>query len=750
MISEKLVRIIAAIAFFTMIIGTATWAEEAKKADTPSPYLAQIDKVEARLTGEFMSLYKKCQAKKIPLDYPTVAKTTLDQFIPLAKYDVEHNHNWRVESAIKDFNRILDHSIATMKAYLADPSSAPVAVRYKTGKVETKDYHFWGKRVDSTGNVDQGPLFFCGYGHFSQVRTDIPRWPGYGVNLIQSAEFGPAQVFTEEGKVTMAQVNDVAKSFDEAAKNNVKIDLLLSPHYFPEWAMKKYPNLGKGGGGFLGFVIDEPEAKKVVEDFLRIVVPIFKDKPALSSFCLSNEPYFDRPAGAENTKPMWGAYLAKLHGNLDKMNERYGTTYEKFEDVPIPQNQNYTAPQFYDYVRFNNQRLSRWHKWMADIIHEMAPGVPVHAKIMGHMMLLHELVAYGVDPEEFGAVSDLNGNDCTFNPDGNVWAAQWLTQNLWYDIQRSLNKKPIFNSENHISIDGNTSYIQPELFNTALWQGAVHGQGATTIWVWERAKEPGEPGYDGTQGFVGNAMDHPACAEAVGTTCLDLNRFGTEVAALQNARSPVAILYSVTSNARDGDYYGSVHQVYEALNFCGVKVDFISEKQLAEGKGINYRMIVVPKANHVTPEAFAAIKSLGKLVKFALVGNCLQKDPYDKPYPKEDIDSILSSAYIVAPNASTEDIWKGFRAQLDIMDKLPKVSVVDATTGEPVWGVEWLPVKVGKRTVINMVNLLSKPVEVKVVSKGKQIQVKNLLSLGGVENVRILKPITPVLAEVEL
>jgi hypothetical protein len=93
------------------------------------------------------------------------------------------------------------------------------------------------------------------------------------------------------------------------------------------------------------------------------------------------------------------------------------------------------------------------------------------------------------------------------------------------------------------------------------------------------------------------------------------------------------------------------------------------------------------------------------------------------------------------------------------------VSVVDATTGEPAWGVEWLPVTVGGRTVINMVNLTDKPVDVKII-RGEHViyermnapadirdvepslNAVDLLSLGGREKVKTLKPITPVLAEI--
>ena len=149
-------------------------------------------------------------------------------------------------------------------------------------------------------------------------------------------------------------------------------------------------------------------------------------------------------------------------------------------------------------------------------------------------------------------------------------------------MQRSFNRKPVFNSENHISRDFSTRYLPPEHFRTALWQGAIHGQGATTIWIWERARKDA-----GSWCFYGSVLDRPGCALAVGTTCMDLNRFAVEVTALQNEKAPVAILYSNPSFINDAAYNDVMNRVYEALNFCGIKVDFISESHSKPAKARN-------------------------------------------------------------------------------------------------------------------------------------------------------------------
>ena len=84
-----------------------------------------------------------------------------------------------------------------------------------------------------------------------------------------------------------------------------------------------------------------------------------------------------------------------------------------------------------------------------------------------------------------------------------------------------------------------------------------------------------------------------------------------------------------------------------------------------------------------------------------------------------------------------------FRSKIEA---LPHWRVVDGATGQPVWGVEWLPAKVNGRTVINLVNLLNKPVEVKILRGNRVLATTNLLSLGGREPVETLQPMMPVLA----
>jgi len=705
-------------------------------AASDSACLAELDRVQAGL-AEFNRLYEQCRAAGIPLDYPAVAKTTLEQFIPLARADAEGADVQRAGYEVKDLQHTLVASIAEMKALLQAPSLAPNAWRFETGKMQVRGLSFVANRVDTRGRRERGPVFFCGYGHFNQVRQDMARWPGYGVNLIQ-IELGPAGTLVGENEVSLKEAEAVVQVLDEAANHNVMVNVLLSPHYFPGWAYAKWPEQSRGCGSF-GYCVDAPGPKQVIEKFLRMVVPMFKDKPALHSFCLSNEPNFSGSQNCASTRALWTQYLARTHRTVAALNACYGSHYATFDEVPIP---GLAQPEFYDYSRFNEERFAAWHQWMGQVIHSMAPQALVHAKIQLEGAVLsrwYHQSSWGVDPELFGQYLDLNGNDdIILEPEaGTDWALAWQLQNLGYDIQRSLAAKPIFNSENHPTLDGYTGYVQPEHFRTALWQGAVHGQGATTIWVWERTT-------DHANCLYGNVMDRPGCAQTVGVTCLDLNRFADEVSALQTVRAPVAIVYSGTSIKPDRRYIRSVEATYTALNFSGLKLDFISEKQLLAGQGRGYKLLVIPDATQLQPQAVEVLSRL-RGVRLALAGDGLAKDCYAKDTPAGTLAAFRAKALRLDAKLSAQELQPLLGRELAALRALPEWRLVDAATGGPVWGVEWLPAKVKGRTVINAVNLLRHPVQVSILKGNRPVTATDLLSLGGREPVESLQPMVPVL-----
>ena len=62
-------------------------------------------------------------------------------------------------------------------------------------------------------------------------------------------------------------------------KANIKADMLLSPHCFPDWVSKQGPDMATDRHGGIDYIIDHPVARQAIENWLRVVGPGIKDKP---------------------------------------------------------------------------------------------------------------------------------------------------------------------------------------------------------------------------------------------------------------------------------------------------------------------------------------------------------------------------------------------------------------------------------------------------------------------------------------
>ncbi|HEX2948241.1 MAG TPA: beta-galactosidase, partial [Armatimonadota bacterium] len=333
------------------------------------------------------------------------------------------------------------------------------------------------------------PVLFTGYGHFGQVRADIEKFPNYGVNIIQ-IEVGPSKFFPSEGKYDDAGLHDVQSVLDRCEKAGVALNLLISPHYFPQWALEKYPELAKQRHGFMQFCLHAPQGQALLKEYIGKLIAPIKDHPALHSVVLTNEPVNEEEP-CTYALADWHTWLQQRHSTIQTLNARWGTNYASFDAVPLynafDSSAKWQGAPWLDFVRFNQESFAAFHQMLANAVHAIAPNIPVHAKAMAWTMLYDNNINYGVDAYLFGKFSQINGNDSTSNyRKFGEFTESWQMDAMDYDLQRSVLDAPVFNSENHIIPDRDTSFVPGSHLYTTLWQNAIHGQSATTIWVWER------------------------------------------------------------------------------------------------------------------------------------------------------------------------------------------------------------------------------------------------------------------------
>ena len=707
-----------------------------------------VDAVREQLT-ECQNLLERLrqlreEAKKsaLPIDYVEISIAILEDFITYAYADLVQGEYERALEGSYALFELGKTAVGELEVLLAGQSGSISVPRYQTSKIHIDGASFYAQTKHSgSGALEQRPVFFTGYGHFTQVRNDVEKFPRYGINLIQ-VEFGPRSVFPDENTVSNAEVEAFLHVLDRAEQNNVAVNLLISPHYFPDWALRKYPHLKKCGGGFLKFCVDAPESRDIIQRFINSVIPQIANHSALHSICLTNEPIYRKSDGCIYTQTAWRDWLEKTHATVEQLNRLHNAQHKDFSEVPIPQEPLQPNPLYYDWTIFNRERFAEWHRWMADQIHGFAPKLPVHAKIMIWHPFERDKVMWGVDPELFGELSDINGNDCwKWYPHHTEsdWQNEWLTENMAYDLQRSVADKPIFNSENHLIRDRDLEDIPPVHIRNALWQGAIHGQSATTIWAWERS-------FDPESDFSGSIMHRPSCVAMVGTTHLDLMRLSREVAAIQNLRAEIAILYSTTSVIYAESYLDVLKRTYTALNFTGVRIRMVTERMIENSQIADYKVIVVPHATHITHAAHTGLQQYiangGQVITIG--ADCLTRDAYDQLYSTTD---QLDTHAILSPDCSIHEFWEVFEAQIETWHIRRPVRIVD-DQDRPVWGVEYLAAFHEDRWLINLTNYTRQAKTVIILTSGYP-QIRNLLIDQEVSgNAVELEPLDPILLEI--
>ncbi len=561
-------------------------------------------------------LAQRAESRQIGTDYERVIIAMARDQIEYALKDLENEEISRAEHNVRAIEDMLDVAKRRLHDYLSGRGEPQLVPRYVTGPVKLRDGAFYSETLwPTTGRREWRPVFFTGYGPFGQARDDIPKFYDLGANIVQ-LEIGPNDSVMSEDEVTSERFEErIGKALQWGEQHNVRVDWLISGHYFPQWARAKWPEL-RDLGGCMPPSPDAPQVREIMRKHLEVCLPTVKGSPALHSICLSNEPQVRTWAEDPWRQQLWPQYLQQLYGRVEQLNAVCGTDYGSFDEIAIsaptdrmPGEEEMT-PLYYDQIRFNHKRLADFHRFLSDVVHDIWPEMLTHTKVQNFPVGRQHFIS-GWDIEQAAWVGDLNGNDCShyFGGFGDRWAPGiWHHQNMYYDLQFSLRQVPIFNSENHILADpSHTGYerrlIPPENVDCAIWTGAIHGQGATTIWVWEHAYEPTP--------LADSILTQPENIVAAGHCGLDLMRLAPEVTTLQSAPAPVAILYSLTAQIWSGRAHGAMMRAFQALSLSGLRVKFVSERQAVAGGLERYRAVVLPAVRHV-PEA--VYEALGQYV----------------------------------------------------------------------------------------------------------------------------------------
>lgn len=683
-------------------------------------YENEFKDFEKNTIPELEALIKRCNENGYSTDYEEVSLAVMKKFVKYGIDDAENDMKTRAEYVYNKLVALAERAEADLNSYLTGEKTPKKANRYVTSEVTTDGISF--SATDSEG--EQRPMFFAGYGHFSQAVSDLPVFQNLGANIIQ-IEIGPSSVITqgsgEEFGINTSTVQGyILRALDSAAENNVAVNVLLSPHYIPDWFKKEYPEACDAG-----YFDSDPKMREMLDTYLRTLIPMIKDHPALHSVCLTNESTYVTADYPEHL-PAYREYLKELYKqDISKLNETYRSSYSSFEAIQFPDtNLAYAAdaeetidkmPQYYDWVMFNNRFQADFHEWMYNIIQEEAPGLMATSK---HMQTFdcderewrRNFINRGPDFEMLSEFLPINGNDANNYLRNTTWGI--LNKMSFYDLQTSLRRAPVFDLEDHVINDRSTNYSdewQTHL-ESDIWMGMIHGRGATTYWVWERS-------YDKESDFAGSILHRPDVIDAAGRTMLDAGRLYEELTALETAERTVGILYSNTARIYSMYHNNALTKAYEAASYLGERIEFVTEKQAKEGKleDCDVNLLIVPDESHVLSGALEAVKGFiehgGKVVILgedsfsfneyhqasdAQIRDYVMKNSCVVPVKKNETDQILSP--------TSEELWEVLISEKEkCADKIP-VSVTSRATGNPMYGVSCITAEKDGKILINLCN----------------------------------------------
>ncbi|MFC2113019.1 beta-galactosidase, partial [Bacteroidota bacterium] len=279
---------------------------------------------------------------------------------------------------LPDFERtevikILDDAIARIDLIIKG--------KYKRKSAPSLDW----SNIEISGNTlmqDGRPVFLADH----VWRPDLPELEEF-YGALDGNSLSPRLVVNEKGDINPETV--------ERLKNKTGENLgsvFIDNNGFPKWVWDKYENFGTGGGIFGKYDIDHPGAREIYGNLYKGTVPYLAGKRSTElGYMLFNEPSFFTSTGVWNTravseftKDKFRVWLKGQHTSINELNILWGSNFKSFDDVRITipiETSLQGTPMWYDWMDFNNYRVTEWFTFVKGEIRKYDPEARVHIKL---------------------------------------------------------------------------------------------------------------------------------------------------------------------------------------------------------------------------------------------------------------------------------------------------------------------------------------------------------------------------------
>ncbi|MBN1557367.1 MAG: beta-galactosidase [Lentisphaerae bacterium] len=565
------------------------------------------------------ALMERAAERGIQTHYARTAQTVAGLFQGFIEEDAkEKNYELALHNA-EAVGAALRRAADRLTGWLDSPAGMPDWMRVPEldyARVETRGAHF---TVDGRPVLLAGPL-----GYTWGVRRDLEAIAGAGYNAVRIG-IAADHFFTADGRLASGEekplwpISDVLKKA-EALHISAGIGLLPA---------KVWRGASRRGDLTLDAFHD------IYEHYARRLI-LAATRGRTFDYTISVEaqrfpPLYD----AGHHRDIWVGHLRSSYADIEALNALYGTAYGSFADVPFPDALPEHAAGRYDYTRVRQVIIARGLAWAADIIRKYDP----EAKVTGYpyVWTFRDAGAYyehAIDPELDADCMDIVSCDTSGTYHSDRYAMDTITWlGGYYDLMESIaGDRPLCDGEFHYT---NRRKIYPANWSRAIYfQAYLHGLNGSYAWVWVR-----NPSIGATLLLDANVLLDSAAA------ALDLQRTAPAIVAFQDAPCDVVLMYSNASSPHGGrendvtlSQRAQTDLLYEAIYFEGLKVGYVTERMLQQGRIRRDTPLLVPNSSHVAPATREAVQAFAKTGgRVLLVGRCFTHTPQGvavAPFPE--------------------------------------------------------------------------------------------------------------------
>lgn len=457
----------------------------------------------------------------------------------------------------------------------------------------------------------------------ARMDADMDAIREMGGNVIRIAEFSWHLMEKTEGKYDFSFFDKVIA---KAREKGLNVIMGTPTATIPAWLAKKHPSIlsqfengeKRSFGGRHVYCFNSTEMYEYSEKIIRALVGHYKGEKQIVAWQIDNE------IGHEDSDICWcpqcrkafqGFLKEKFGGDIDKLNDTYGTTfwsqeYNDFDEIPLPAATitTHNPALRLDWERFRSRSIVRFMDFQAKLIKEVDPEAVVMHDFPGGGLDKHvsyadvakslDVVAYNNYPVWGGQKEPIPPHEIAFGLD---YIRGLKRENFWIT-------EAIMGAQGH-----DVTGFLPRPNQAKMWsyQGMAHGCTSMLYFRYRGATK-------GAEQFCYGVID---ADNRKGRKFREVQSFFRDISQYAQAmdapiQSQVAIVYDYDSLAsfriqRQSillDCQGEMKKLYKTFHDVNVPVDVIP----ADADLSKYKVVLLPQMIITKPKFRAKVEQFVK------------------------------------------------------------------------------------------------------------------------------------------